>query len=162
MRWMSTDTYKSPDVLTGDALSLYLFNKPLLPTHMVTSTLNAQMRTRYGIEDLATQNDHYLPASDFLTLTSNPYAGQVEELPEPGGWYQHGGSWLLWEYLAEYAAYRQVDTRAVTDMRYSIAAEMAVTPMSKEFKVTADNPDIGTVDPSWPYPVGSCAIDRQG
>jgi hypothetical protein len=35
----------------------------------------------------------------------------------------------------------------------SIAAEVAVTPLSKEFKVTIDNPAIATVDPAWSYPL---------
>jgi hypothetical protein len=39
---------------------------------------------------------------------------------------------------------------------------VAVTPLSKEFKVTINNPAIGSVDPAWPYPLGSCGLDRQG
>ena len=37
-----------------------------------------------------------------------------------------------------------------------------MTPLSKEFKVTADNPQIAGVDPAWPYPLGSSGLDRQG
>ena len=37
-----------------------------------------------------------------------------------------------------------------------------MTPLSKEFKVTADNPQIPGVDPAWPYPLGSSGLDRQG
>jgi hypothetical protein len=103
-----------------------------------------------------------VPANEFLTLTNNPTTGAVEGIPEPGGWYQNGGSWLLWEFLAEYSAVRHGDGSALQGIQESLAAEVAVTPLSKEFKVTQNNPAIPTVDPAWPYPLGSCGLDRQG
>jgi hypothetical protein len=162
VRWLSTLSYKGPDVLAGDALSLFLWNTPLLSDTAVRNTLNAQVRTQYGVEALAEQNGASVPADQFLTLTNNPTTGAVEGIPEPGGWYQNGGSWLLWEFLAEYSALRHGDFSALAGIQQSIAAEVAVTPLSKEFKVTINNPSIGSVDPDWPYPLGSCGLDRQG
>jgi hypothetical protein len=162
VRWLSTQSYKGPDVLAGDALSLFLWNTPLLSDTAVRNTLNAQVRTQYGVEALAEQNGTSVPADQFLTLTNNPTTGAVEGIPEPGGWYQNGGSWLLWEFLAEYSALRHGDLSALQGIQQSIAAEVAVTPLSKEFKVTINNPAIGSVDPDWPYPLGSCGLDRQG
>jgi hypothetical protein len=162
IRWLSTQTYKGPDVLVGDALSLFLWNTPLLSDTAVRNTLNAQVRTQYGMEDLVEQNGSSVPADQFLTLTNNPATGAVEGIPEPGGWYQNGASWLLWEFLAEYSAFRHGDFAALPGIQQSLAAEVAITPLSKEFKVTIDNPAIGPVDPDWPYPLGSCGLDRQG
>jgi hypothetical protein len=162
IRWLSTQTYKGPDVLVGDALSLFLWNTPLLSDTAVRNTLNAQVRTQYGMEDLVEQNGSSVPADQFLTLTNNPATGAVEGIPEPGGWYQNGASWLLWEFLAEYSALRHGDFAALPGIQQSLAAEVAITPLSKEFKVTIDNPAIGPVDPDWPYPLGSCGLDRQG
>jgi hypothetical protein len=162
IRWLSTQNYKGQDVLAGDALSLFLWNTPLLSDAAVRNTLNAQVRTQYGVEALAQQNGTSVPANQFLTLTNNPTTGAVEGIPEPGGWYQNGGSWLLWEFLAEYSALRHGDFSALQGIQQSIAAEVAVTPLSKEFKVTINNPAIGSVDPDWPYPLGSCGLDRQG
>ena len=162
VRWLSTLSYKGPDVLAGDALSLFLWNTPLLSDTAVRNTLNAQVRTQYGVEALAEQNGTSVPADQFLTLTNNPTTGAVEGIPEPGGWYQNGGSWLLWEFLAEYSALRHGDFAALQGIQQSIAAEVAITPLSKEFKVTINNPAIGSVDPDWPYPLGSCGPDRQG
>ncbi len=162
IRWLSTETYKSPDVLVGDALSLYLFNQPLLPDASAVNTLNAQVFTPYGMEDLAQADGSAVPPSQFLTLTNSPTTGQTLGIPEPGNWYQNGGSWLLWEFLAEYSALRHGDVSALAEMYKSLAAEVAVTPMSKEFKVTANNPAIAGVDPAWPYPLGTSGLDRQG
>jgi hypothetical protein len=166
--WLSTENpstennYKGPDVLAGDALSLFLWNMPLLSDTAVRNTLSAQVRTQYGVESLAQQNNTSVSANQFLTLTNNPTTGAVEGIPEPGGWYQNGASWLLWEFLAEYSALRHGDFAALQGIQQSIAAEVAVTPLSKEFKVTINNPTIGSVDPAWPYPLGSCGLDRQG
>jgi hypothetical protein len=157
MRWLSTTTNKSPDVLTGDALSLYLFGRPLLPARVVSSTLAAQTWTPYGMKDLATSTGGYVPASEFLNTTNNGIAA------EPAGWYQNGGSWFLYEYLAEYAAARQGDPVAYRLMQRSVAAEIAATPMLKEFKLTAADPALTpAVDGNYPYPLGTTALPRQG
>ena len=110
LRWLSTTTYKGPDVLVGDALSLLLFNRPLLPEAEVASTLAHQDWTPYGMAALATEADTYLPAHQFETLELNDL-GQVVGVGEPGGWYQNGGSWFLYAYLAEWAVARQGDGR---------------------------------------------------
>ena len=110
--WLSTTTYKSPDVLTGDALSLYLFNRPLLPAAEAVSTLRAQASTPYGIMDIATRADGYLRADQFRTLQVRARTGKVVAVGEPAGWYQNGGSWFLWTYLCEYAALRGKDQAA--------------------------------------------------
>jgi hypothetical protein len=103
-----------------------------------------------------------VPPDEFLTLTNNPTTGAVEGIPEPGGWYQNGGSWLLWEFLAEYSGVRHGEWSAFQGIEESLAAEVAVTPLSKELKVTLNDPAIAVVDPAWPYSLGSCGLDRQG
>ena len=154
VRWLSTTTYKGPDVLTGDALSLLLFGQPLLPDAEVASTLAHQDWTANGMAVLATQDNQYVPADQFETLEVDDN-GNVVGTDEPGGWYQNGGSWFLYEYLAEWAAAKQGDQSARALMTRSIADEVADTPMSKEFKLT-------TTEPSYPYPPGSSEYQRQG
>lgn len=154
VKWLSTTTYKGPDVLTGDALSLLLFGQALLPDAEVASTLAHQDWTANGMAVLATQDNQYVPAGQFETLELSD-SGQVVGTGEPGGWYQNGGSWFLYEYLAEWAAAKQGDPQAQGLMTRSIADEVADTPMSKEFKLT-------TTDPSYPYPAGSSEYQRQG
>ena len=155
LRWLSTTTYKGPDVLTGDALSLLLFNLPLLPAAEVTSTLAHQYWTPYGMAALATKDNTYLPARRFETLELSNL-GQVIGVGETGGWYQNGGSWFLYAYLAEWAAARQGDARAGPLMGESIEDEVAVTPMSKEFQLTSTRPGY------YSYPPGSSNFQRQG
>jgi hypothetical protein len=154
MRWLSTTSDKGPDVLVGDALSLLLFNRPLLPEAEVASTLAHQDWAPYGMADVATQHNAYLPPQEFETLELND-AHHVVGVQEPGGWYQNGGSWFLYAYLAEWAAARQGDGRARSMMARSIADEMIGTPMSKEFQLTSNGPGS-------PNPPGSSAFQRQG
>jgi hypothetical protein len=159
--WMSTTTYKSPDVLVGDALSLYLFNRPLLPASEVVSTLRAQATTPYGTKDVATSDNGYLSADQFRTLQTNG-KGVVEGVGEPAGWYQNGGSWFLWTYLAEYAALRTGYKPAAADIATTVREQLEVTPMSKEFQLTAQSPGTGSVDGAYPYDLGSSGVARQG
>jgi len=162
VRWLSTKDYRSPDVLAGDALSWYLFDKPLLSDDMARRTARAQVRTAYGTKALDSGGPIGIPANEFRTLANDPATGQVVALGEPEGWYQNGGSWLLWEYLADYSAARHGDRAAAERMSDAIRSEVEVTPMSKEFKVTQNNPAIPSVDPAWPYPLGSTGLNRQG
>ncbi len=83
------------------------------PIRRFVILLAAQVRTKYGMEVLAQQDGSSVPANQFLTLTNSPTTGAVEGIPEPGGWYQNGGSWLLWEFLAEYSALRHGDWSAL-------------------------------------------------
>jgi hypothetical protein len=89
---------------------------------------------------------HGMDRSDEIAKANESFQNQKRR--EPGGWYQNGGSWLLWEFLAEYSALRHGDFAALQGIQQSIAAEVAVTPLSKEFKVTINNPAIGSVDPA--------------
>jgi hypothetical protein len=162
VRWLSTKNYKGPDVLTGDALSLYLFDRPLLPDEVVCRTTATQAQTRYGVKALTQQAGSFVAPDEFLSFSVDPKSGQFVGSPEPGGWYQNGGSWPLWEFLAEYSAVRHGSRSALWAIRDSLASEVAITPLAKEFKVTENNPNIATVDSAWPYPLGSCGLDRQG
>jgi hypothetical protein len=159
--WLSTTTYKSPDVLVGDALSLYLFDRPLLPTAEVVSTLRAQAGTPYGTMDIATRADGYLRADQFRTLQVSAHR-KVVAVGEPAGWYQNGGSWFLWTYLCQYAALRSGDQAAAAAMASTANQELEVTPLTKEFQLTRENEAIGKVDPAYPYPLGSSGVARQG
>lgn len=131
-------------------MSLYLFGKPLLPAREVIGTLNAQTWTPQGMKG-AGRSGRQLPAGQrLLQVLRDP-----QRIRGPRGVYQNGGSWFLWEYLAEYAAYRMGDGQAASLMARSAADEVAATPMSKEFKLTA-------ADPAYPYPLGSSELIRQG
>src|SRR6185312_4888448 len=98
-------------------------------------TARAQVRTPYGTKALDSGGPIGIPANEFRTLANDPVTGQVVALGEPEGWYQNGGSWLLWEYLADYSAARHGDQQAAGRMSDAIRSEVEVTPMSKEFKV---------------------------
>ena len=156
MRWLASTGYRSPDVLLPEALSLYLWNEPLLDDRTVRATLAAQQWSDQGMRVLTTRNGGWVPATEFLNTTN---AGHAEE---PAGWYQNGGSWLLWEYLAAYAARRHGDPSACAAMRRSLAAEVAVEPVSKEFKLTRVDAMLETVDPGGNRTLGSTDAARQG
>jgi hypothetical protein len=114
------------------------------------------------MEVLAQRDGGYLPKNQFHTFTQNAQ-GQVVGEGEPGGWYQNGGSWFLWEYLAEYAAARQGDPDAYRLIARSVADELALTSLSKEFKGTTFDPDLTqNIDQAFPFPLGSAGIDREG
>ena len=155
LRWLSTTTYKGPDVLVGDALSLLLFNQPLLPGPEVASTLAHQEWTPYGMAVLAREDNTFLPADRFETLELDATA-HVIGVGETGGWYQNGGSWFLYAFLAEWAAARQGDTHAGSLIARSIDDQVAVTPMSKEYQLTSTRPGY------YSYPAGSSNFQRQG
>ena len=156
MRWLASTDYRSPDVLLPEALSLYLWNEPLLDDRTVRATLAAQRWSDHGMRVLTTRDGDWVPATEFLNTTN---AGHAEE---PAGWYQNGGSWLLWEYLAAYAARRHGDPAACAAMRRSLAAEVAVEPVSKEFKLTRVDAMLEAVDPGGNRTLGSTDAARQG
>lgn len=157
MRWLGSKEYRSPDALAGEALSLYLFDRPLLSDSVVRKTLQAQVWSKYGMQILATRNMRYVTPNEFLNTTNDGIA------EEPPGWYQNGGSWLLWEYLAEYAARRQGSRQACGLMRRSIEFELTATPLLKEFKLTHIDPELDAkVDRDGNRVLGSTDISRQG
>lgn len=90
--------------LVGEALSLYLFDDPILPSEKVLATferLERYARIDYpdgaflGFKVLCGPYGEYLPQEGFLSPEQN-WSGN----------YQNGGSWLLYDCLALYAAAR--------------------------------------------------------
>lgn len=73
--------------LTGEFLSLWLYNRPLLSNAAVSTTLRTQRRFHAGFRVVTEANGDYLPPQSFV--------GDF-----PAGDYQNGGSWLLYDYMA--------------------------------------------------------------
>lgn len=87
--------------LVGEALSLYLWNESILGKKRVQATVNRLRKVRYpdgkflGFKVVSQYDGSFLPGRYFS-------GGPVVE---PGN-YQNGGSWLLYDGLALYAAAR--------------------------------------------------------
>ena len=87
--------------LMGEALSLYLWDQPILTAEAVKGTVAKFSEVYYrdgdflGFKCLSNPNGTYLNLNDFWTIAER----------DPGN-YQNGGSWMLYEELAMYAAAR--------------------------------------------------------
>lgn len=128
--------------LVGEALSLYLFDTPLLTTERVEATFNRFSRVYYsdgkflGYKVISDYYGGYRPDSEFI----------VPQVNRPGH-YHHGGSWLLYDALALYAAARHnVDgaaelffQRLQSEVRYSWASHefISTSPDSLGFTESA-------------------------
>lgn len=98
--------YRGSDVvdvssLMGEALSLYLWDESILSTEAVKGTVARFAEVRYrdgdflGFKCLSRPDGGYLSPDDFWVIAERDQ-----------GNYQNGGSWLLYEALALYAAAR--------------------------------------------------------
>src|SRR5436190_18006721 len=94
--------------LVPEALSLYLFDRPLLSTEKVQATVEHLAPARYpdgsflGFKVISDAAGRYRPSAEF--------SGSGDNAP---GDYQNGGSWLLYDALALCAAARRgIDRRA--------------------------------------------------
>lgn len=122
--------YDAVDVsaLTGEALSLYYFDRPLLPDAKVNATINRFSKVNYpdssflGFRVITGSYGSFRPQSEF-----------VDKMDDPGN-YQNGGSWMLYDALALYAASRH----GIKD-----AADFFVQRLSSEAKkaISTQNPD---------------------
>lgn len=124
--------------LAPEALSLLLFDKPLLQTDSVLKA--------YG-EITSTAATTY-PDGSFLGYKVLSKKGQylAPEYFSPGpelnwvGSYQNGGSWLLWDSLAIYAAGRHGASKAATDFVARVKSDLRHSDSpSNEFLLTTPN-----------------------
>lgn len=94
VKFTSDKTYLSPDVLTGEALSLFLFKESMLSDIAVINTIKkirSVALTGQGAKIVCDSNGNYLSTALFASGNEQ-------------GYYQNGASWFLYEYLAYYAA----------------------------------------------------------
>lgn len=128
--------------LAPEALSLLLFDSPLLKTDPVLR----------AYKELTVSATSFYPDGSFLGFKVLSKKGDylAPEIFSPGaelnwvGSYQNGGSWLLWDSLAIYAAGRHGSTTAATDFVARIKSDMRHTDSpSNEFLLTT--PDISSV-----------------
>lgn len=118
--------------LMGEALALYLWDESILDDAMVTGTVAKFAPTYYedgqylGYKCLSNPDGSYLDEKQFWEIAER----------DPGN-YQNGGSWLLYEALALYAAARH-DTAPVYAEHFiqRLATEVRYEYSSKEFVCT--------------------------
>jgi hypothetical protein len=127
--------------LTGEALSWYYFDRPILDRSAVQSTLEAQPKARYadgaflGFKNLTMADGSALPIAWMNDWPAN----------RPGD-YQNGASWLLYDALALYAGVRHGVPGAATMFLDRLASETRRSPTLHEYLVTALE-DPGATDP---------------
>lgn len=124
--------------LAPEALSLLLFDKPLLRSDSVL----------HAYREIASTASTTYPDGEFLGYKVLSKKGHylAPEYFNPGpelnwvGSYQNGGSWLLWDSLAIYAAGRHGSMRAPTDMVARVKSDLRHSESpSNEFLLTTPN-----------------------
>jgi hypothetical protein len=127
--------------LVGEALSLYLFNRPLLSNARVNATFGRFTRVRYreggllGFKVISDFNGGYRPSTEF--------SGSPVNLP---GGYQNGGSWFLYDMLALYAGARHGVAQANKLFIQRMLSEVSHSWSSHEYLHT-DAGLLGLADP---------------
>jgi len=120
--------------LMGEALALYLWDESILGEAAVKGTVAKFAETFYadgdflGFKCLSNPDGSYLPESQFWAIAER----------DPGN-YQNGGTWLLYEALAMYAAGRHgvsVDDHYVDRFIGRLKSEVKYEYSSKEFICT--------------------------
>jgi hypothetical protein len=127
----------------GDALFLYYFGKPLLPDDRVKATFDRLLsrnavywQDRFtGFRVLSYYDGSYMNSSEFIGPDSAP------------GYYQNGGSWLLYDALALYSAAAHGIIRAGQLMIDRVLSEFDRSHAFHEFTRTA--PFIEDVRPDY-------------
>lgn len=124
--------------LMPEALSLYFFDKSLLGQEKVIGTVNALYEKAMahfddgrflGFRTLVLPNGNYVEKERFL---------HAESTNSPGS-YHNGGSWMLYDMLALYAAARHNDKRSPAMMTERIHTEQEHLPLfSYEFIRTTE------------------------
>ena len=126
--------------LVGEALSLYLFDRPILSTERVEATFNRFSKVHY-------------PDGSFLgyKVISDYYGGYrhdnefiIPQVNRPGN-YHHGASWLLYDALALYVAGRH-NLPGATDLFFQrLQSEVRYSWASHEFISTSPD-SLGSSD----------------
>ena len=131
--------------LVGEHLSLRYFRRPLLADEMVASTLAWFPRVRYpdrsflGFPVAAQLDGTYMPEEWLYTAPDN--------WP---GYYQNGGSWMLYDALALDAARQHGVPEADELLRARIVSETRVVPALNEYIATTNaRGQLGAVPFPW-------------
>ena len=122
--------YRAPDVLAGEAWSLFLFNRSILPTSVVAGTLRSLVTTPYGMEDVANADGSYLDNANPQVLLQG-----IGGLDSPGQ-YQNGGDWYLFNYWAAYTGERLHIAGSAGLISWDTGRQLAVDPTSHEYLLT--------------------------
>lgn len=118
--------------LAPEALSLYFFDKPLLPNERVEATLTHLAKVYYpdgkllGFKVISDYYGRYRPDKEFSGSPDN----------FPAGNYQNGGSWMLYDVLALYAASRHNVPGAKELFTQRLASEVRHSWASHEYLST--------------------------
>ncbi|HXW79640.1 MAG TPA: hypothetical protein VEJ84_09075, partial [Acidimicrobiales bacterium] len=132
--------YRAPDVLAGEAWSLFLFNSSILPSRVVAGTLRALVTSPYGMEDVASAARSYLDNTNPKVLRQG-----IDGLDAPGH-YQNGGDWYIFNYWAAYAGERLHIPGPAGLVSWDTGRQLAVDPTSHEYLLTkASGPNPGGV-----------------
>lgn len=131
--------------LVGEHLSMRLFQRPLLSDTAVANTLRAFRQVRFpdqaflGFPVLSARDGSYLPESAFQAAADN--------WP---GYYQNGGSWLLYDALALDAGRRHDVPWAEHRLVQRIQAELRQSETLHEYIATSPVAgQLGTVPFTW-------------
>ncbi len=118
--------------LVGEALSLFWFDAPILSKERVEATFNRFAKVYYsdgsflGFKVISDYYGGYRPDSEFI----------VPQVNRPGH-YHHGGSWLLYDALALYAASRHNVSGASELFFQRLQSEVRYSWASHEFISTS-------------------------
>ena len=122
--------YRAPDVLAGEAWSLFLFNRSILPTSVATGTIKSLVTTPYGMEDVASVDGSHLDNGNAKVLLQG-----IDGLDSPGQ-YQNGGDWYLFNYWAAYSGERLHIAGSAGLVSWDTGRQLAVDPTSHEYLAT--------------------------
>lgn len=127
IKFASDKNMISPDVLVGEALSIFLFNEKMLSEESVKAHLTAMVNeawTAYGTKVICDSSGGYIPTNSYFSAVAQ-------------GDYQNGGSWFLYEYLAFYCGLSHNFAKAGKVITDRINVEIAKDPVSHEYLQTA-------------------------
>lgn len=121
--------------LEPEFLSLYLFDRPLLPDALVRGTLDRYPVIGPGLMPLIVKTD-----GTYFTEASNPFGGRSFWKP---GTYANGGSWLRQQCIALAVGFRHEWPRAGQLLRERLEAELSFDhdqPLSREYLACTGDP----------------------
>lgn len=133
LKFASDKSMLAPDVLTPEALSIFLFNEKILTADIVMNTLDKlkfRLKTECGMKCLANLD------GTFLTPENNDFLFQYQP-----GHYHNGASWFLWEYLAYYVGFHYGFSGAKSLAYSRINQELGREKTSHEFLQSKSNLD---------------------
>lgn len=133
-------TIMDVSALVGEALSFYYFDRSLLSKEKVEATLKRFASVNYpdgsflGYKIISDFYGGYRPLREFSGYPYHP--------ADMAGNYQNGGSWLLYDALALYAAARHGIAGATDLLLQRVQSELRLSPSSHEF-IRTDRAHLG-------------------